>query len=147
MRCLTKQAYSRQLFLSSRPRRQPESVQLQFDFFSWAVDYRRAATMVDYFGSSRDIQEWTMTVATRTTKATGQNQLSAVSVTTVQFVPCSVRNMPDGFSRQSAIVTGTAAMRPASSAAIDPTSHDRARIDSLQIGNPQQAVTGQRTSL
>ena len=70
-----------------------------------------------------------MTVATRATKATGQNQLSAVSATMIQSVPCSVRNMPDGFSRQSAMVIGTAAMRPASDPAIAPTNHDRARID------------------
>jgi hypothetical protein len=45
--------------------------------------------MASYVDRFRDTQECTMTVMTSAARATGQNQLSAVSATMVQSVPCS----------------------------------------------------------
>ena len=84
-----------------------------------------------------------ITVATSTNKATGQNQLNAVSETTAQSVPCSSWNMPEGFSRQSAIVTGTATSRPANSPKTAPKYQDRALINSFGMAIVRLAGLGQ----
>lgn len=64
-------------------------------------------------------------VITHPKKAAGINQLSAVSATTVQFVPAFVRKMPPGLRRQSMNVAMVANRRPTTT---PPSKIDRKKV-------------------
>ena len=72
----------------------------------------------------RAIQRRTKIARTLTRPEIGANQLTAVSVTTVQSVPCASRKMPPGLRRQSKNVMTDATTRPTKA----PTSKPKIQI-------------------